>query len=397
MAFVFKRPASLNLNDMRPNECRKIEYKREITTCRPTIEASLKVEGWRGNGERGDYCFAWNFYKINIKREELPPTRSPTSKCDVTADVSCVIQRTGQKCDDLEVPLTQCGEELMTFTFEYCSKETNFDITLIEGDTSGNIDMRNLPKGTMAFIHTEPINIDEFYLSPGYCWPIVVTRPVSTCRSFIDASLKIEGYRGDGGTGDYCFAWDFYRRTIKRPDSPSFPTPSPTKSNSGPSGPTSNPTISSQPTANLCGLPKEVQRRRISAIIDKVSSKKDLDNPNSPQSKAKQWLLFDDSFDSFCPPPCNRDRRDGGVIQRYTIAVFYFATGGESTWRSCGRFSPEVCNPQLTLFQGDPIEIITGNRTWREPVSECLWGGLSCRADTQCLDRIEFGELKKMK
>ncbi len=386
MAFVYRRPVSLDFDDMSPFECRVIKFQREITTCRPTIEASLKVEGWRGDGERGDFCFAWNFYKTTMKREETTPTKSPTSKCDVTADVSCVVQRTGQNCQDLVVPLNECGEETMTFTFEYCNNEINDEISLIEGDTSGVIDMRNLPKGTMAFIHTEPVNIETLYLPPGYCQPIVVTRTVSTCRSHIEASLKVEGWRGEGENGDFCFAWDFYKKKISRGNDSSFPTPNPTRSN------TNNPTISSQPTVNFCGLPKEIQRDRISSILDKVSSRRDFDDPNSPQSKARDWILFEDDFDSFCPPPCNRDRKDGGVIQRYTMAVFYFATGGDIEWRSCGRFSPEDCDPQLTLFEGDPIDIITGNETWLEPVSECFWGGLSCRADTLCLDRIEFGK-----
>ncbi len=153
------------------------------------------------------------------------------------------------------------------------------------------------------------------------------------------------------------------------------------------------PTISVQPTVDFCGIPKDQQRARISAIIDTVSSKADLRNPSSPQSRAREWMLFEDDFDSFCPPPCNRDRKDGGVIQRYTLAVFYFSTGGDEKWKTCGRRSQQACDPQLTLFEGDPIDIISGKETWLEPVSECFWGGLSCREDTECIDRIEFGKL----
>ena len=395
MAFVYKRPVTLDLQEMRPGECRIIKFQRNISTCRPTIDASLKIEGWRGNA-KGDYCYAWDFYRTNIAREEFIPTKSPTSKCDVTAEVSCVVDQTGQNCGNLVVPLDDCGREEMTFTFEYCNTEVFEDVMLIEGNASGNIDMRNLPKGTMAFIHKDPVKLDTFYLPPRSCQSVVVTKAVSTCRSFIDASLKLEGWRGDGGAGNFCYAWNFYRSPMKRDG---FPTPSPTKisidSSSNPSGipKTITPTISSQPTVDFCGLPKDVQRARITSIINSVSSKSILENPNSPQSRARNWILFEDTFDSFCPPPCNRDRTDGGVIQRYTMAVFYFATGGDRTWLSCGRNSPEVCDPQLTLFQGDPIDIITGKETWLEPVSECVWGGLSCRADTQCLDRIEFGKM----
>ncbi len=281
----------------------------------------------------------------------------------------------------------------MTFTFEYCNDEVEEEVNLFLGDTSGVIDMHSLPKGTTAFIHTNPVKINKLDLSPGQCWKITETRSVSTCRPNIDASLKIEGWRGEGNVGDFCFAFEFYRSIIKRDGSSftQFPSSSPNKGPSTPSS-TSTPTVSFQPTFNFCGLPKKDQRARISKIIDSVSTKADLENPDSPQSKARDWILNEDTFDSFCPPPCNRDRRDGGVIQRYVLAVFYFATGGDDAWLSCGRNSQTPCDPTLTLFVGDPIEIISGKKTWLEPVSECYWGGLSCRKDTQCIDRIEFGK-----
>jgi hypothetical protein len=386
MAFTYKRPVDVNVETMFPGECRTITESRYVNTCRPTIEASLKVEGWRGDGDVGDYCFAWDFYKTNIKRVDATPTRSPTSPCDVSASISCVVESTKKPCDQLVVPQSQCSEEDMTFTFEYCSNEFSEGINLREGDTSGFLDMKNLPPGTMSFINIDPVEMNVYYLRPGYCVPIIVTRSVSTCKPTIDASIKIEGWRGDGRAGNFCFAWEFYRSTINRiPLNSLRPTPTPT------TRPSSSPSISLQPTVNFCGIPKIEQRARISAIIDSVSSKSDLQNPNSPQSKAREWILFQDTFDSFCPPPCNRDRKDGGIIQRYTIAVFYFATKGDETWRTCGRKSTEVCDPDLTLFEGD-FDIISGAETWLEPVSECFWGGLSCREDTQCIDRIEFGK-----
>jgi hypothetical protein len=395
MAFVFRRPIELAIEKLPPGVCRTIVAERKFSTCRPTIEASLKVEGWRGAGEVGDYCFAYNFYKTFINRLELAPTRSPTSKCNVSTSITCRVDRTNQSCDKLIVPFEDCGQEDMTFAFEYCNDEVSDDIALRLGDTSGVIDMKNLPTGTTAFIHTNPVRINKLHLSPGECWTITETRSVSTCRPNIDASLKVDGWRGKGAVGDFCFAFEFYRSIIKRDGSPltPFPSPSPSKPEipSVPSS-TSLPSISSQPTVKFCGLPKEDQRAKISQIIDSVSTKADLENPDSPQSKARDWILNEDTFDPFCPPPCNRDRRDGGVIQRYVLAVFYFATGGDDAWLSCGRNSINVCDPTLTLFIGDPVEIISGKKTWLEPVSECYWGGLSCRKDTQCIDRIEFGK-----
>jgi hypothetical protein len=381
MAFVFKRPVTLNFRELFPGECMTIVEKRDVTTCRPSIEASLKVEGWRESRNAGDYCFAWDFYKTTIQRNDFSPTRSPTTSCRVDATVSCLVDRLNAPCENLVVPLEECGEEKMTFTFEYCSSEVLEDINLRLGDTSGEVDMNNLPIGSMAFVHTDSVPISVSHLPPGFCWSETITRFVNTCRPNIDASLKLEGWRGDGEVGDFCFAWDFYRSTIRRLNL-EFPTASPTVA----------PTLSFQPTTNYCGIPKDQQRTKISSIIDSVSLKSDLQNPNSPQSKARNWMLFEDTFDSFCPPPCNRERKDGGIIQRYTMAVFYFATGGDATWQSCGRNSQQSCSPQLTLFESDPIEIVTGDETWLSSVSECIWGGLACREDTQCIDRIEFGE-----
>jgi len=360
MAFIYRNPIDIDISDMAPGECRTFVETRNVNTCRETIEASLKIEGWRGAGNSGDYCYAWDFYNTPIKR----PDNTNNEKCRVSASIACKHSITNQSCDELDVPLNACGEEQMTFDFTYCNNEPTKDIYLDLGDTSGDIDIENLPPGTMALIHTEPVKITQLYLPPNSCATITKKRLVNTCRPNIFASLKVEGWRGNTNSGDFCFAWKFYQATIS----------------------------SSTDTA-LCGIPKEEQRMLMNSIIESVSSPTDLQNPNSPQSKARNWILFEDTFDSFCPPPCNRDGTYGGVIQRYTLAVFYFATAGDETWLSCGRNSKQDCIPNLTWFAGDPNQYISGEATWLEPVSECYWGGLSCKMDTECIDRIEFGKV----
>ncbi len=227
MAFIHTQPVDFDLSDLPPGKCRTVRETKSVNTCWKTIDASLKVEGWRGNGEDGDYCYAWDFYRSNIKRpDNTPPTRAPSPSCAVRSEVSCTQRRTGFPCDYMIIPFDKCGEEELTFTFTYCSLEPTATIRLREGNTSGNIDMESLPPGTMAFIHTQPVDFDLSDLPPGKCRTVRETKSVNTCWKTIDASLKVEGWRGNGEDGDYCFAWDFYRSNIKRPDN--YPTLSPT-------------------------------------------------------------------------------------------------------------------------------------------------------------------------
>jgi len=84
------------------------------------------------------------------------------------------------------------------------------------------------------------------------------------------------------------------------------------------------------------------------------------------------------------------------------MAVFYFSTDG-GTWNECNAAS-DVCDPLevakananctvlangIDVFR---INVIQGTDSWLSPSSECLWGGLACRNDTLCMDRIEFGK-----
>jgi len=114
--------------------------------------------------------------------------------------------------------------------------------------------------------------------------------------------------------------------------------------------------------------------------------------PGTPQNKALEWLVEDDKFSS-CP-------QDPKMVQRYVMAVFYYSTDG-GNWNECNAAS-DVCDPveidsandNCTIL-GDGLDvfdipIVQGTDSWLSPSYECFWGGLSCRADTLCMDRIEF-------
>ena len=304
---------------------------------------------------------AWDFYRSYIKRPGVTFPPSPFVPCSITSDVYCEVDSTGQSCNNLSVPREDCNEqEPMTFTFEYCSNEQTEDVQLIADRTN-------------ALIETVPVqNLDTRDLPPGVCRTRRVRRNINTCKRFFSASLKVEGKRQN--PEDYCFAWDFYRVYIDRPGE--TPAPSPAAERTDP------------PTVECAGITGAEREALIRSIVSTVSDLTALNTPNTPQFRALDWMINIDTYNVFCAADCNRNQQFGGVIQRYTLAVFYFSTNGD-TWLSCGRSSAD-CFPQLSISPNDPIDTFFGSQIWLSSTHECLWGGVSCRTSTECLDRIEF-------
>ena len=103
------------------------------------------------------------------------------------------------------------------------------------------------------------------------------------------------------------------------------------------------------------------EQQKLSEIAKSVSSQKDLQNSASPQYMAYNWLLDEDTFynDVDSMP---REL----VVQRYVLAVFYYATMGHQNW------------------------VATTN--WLQG-SECLdnWFGISCN-DQGNVRTLKFGK-----
>ena len=96
------------------------------------------------------------------------------------------------------------------------------------------------------------------------------------------------------------------------------------------------------------------------------------------------------------------------MIQRYVLAVFYFATEGGG-WDQCNASNdlddPAAiatadadCNRVVTPFgvANDRVGD-TSTRAWLGPVNECQWGGVACwGSDTPqldlCIDQLDFGK-----
>jgi len=95
----------------------------------------------------------------------------------------------------------------------------------------------------------------------------------------------------------------------------------------------------------------------------------------------------------YCP-------QDPKSQQRYTLAVFYYSTDGPN-WNECSAAlncsdPVAVANANANCGRSrvlvDPFNVPTffGTEAWLSPGSECLWGGVECRSDSLCVDRLEF-------
>jgi len=376
---------NLNLSNMTAGSCRRRIVTRPINTCKRFFSAQLKVQGLRG-GRNNDYCYAYDFYRTNIARfdrdltsQPTPalqpsPAQGPSTKCEISAKVSCTVDATGESCDDLEVAFDDCSVATpMTFQFQYCNVEQFSFIDLFEDNR------------TEALIETISVDdIDKTNMNPGECRTFSERRLINTCKRYFSASLKVQGLR-NGTPNDYCYDYDFYRSFIQRPPgitkSPSFRA-------------TNVPSISMTPSAapSTCIVSLAERESRIRTIINDISDPNAFLDPNSPQSRARDWLIFQDTYDVFCANACSRsgDPASAGVYQRYSLAVFYFSMNGDTDWMMCGRNSVDQCIPRLTNINNDVVPTFADNEIWLSGVSECLWGGLACKTETRCLDRIEF-------
>ena len=140
--------------------------------------------------------------------------------------------------------------------------------------------------------------------------------------------------------------------------------------------------VETAPPTNSCGLTPSERESQIRDNLSGISFPELFDQANTPQAKALNWIIADD-VSQLCPD-------DASLVQRYTLAVFYFATNGDN-WNECSapvEYDPAIidlanieCNLTTTnatdLFPTD----IRGTNAWLTPDSECLWGGVSCYAE----------------
>jgi hypothetical protein len=138
--------------------------------------------------------------------------------------------------------------------------------------------------------------------------------------------------------------------------------------------PTSSPNASPTSHPATCGMSPEERSTRILAVLDTVADPILLRDPTSIQGKAANWLIGEDEL-LVCPD-------DEKLIQRFALAVIYFATNGDA-WLQCS------ANPLATDFCGLEDPFIGASR-FLSAENECEWAGIKCDAQL-CVTEVEFG------
>jgi hypothetical protein len=108
-------------------------------------------------------------------------------------------------------------------------------------------------------------------------------------------------------------------------------------------------------------------QRAIAIYLDiaELSGEGMLDDLESNQAKALQWIIYTDAL-QVCP-------EDSNVLQRYILAILYFSTNGDA-WNECTQARETICT-------GEPF--LSGT-------NECQWGGISCDSQGQ-VTKINIG------
>eukprot|EP00978_Attheya_sp_CCMP212_P001284 scaffold2665_cov64-Attheya_sp.AAC.1 len=125
----------------------------------------------------------------------------------------------------------------------------------------------------------------------------------------------------------------------------------------------------------------------------KISSIEKLNDPNSAQFKAAQWIQFED------PQQLGVDADN--LLQRYALVVMYFSLQENGAWFFCGANDssdkdPDLCTGQIVVGVGDDprdpndniYEELEDEAKWLTAESECFWFGVYCNDMT--VDVIEI-------
>jgi hypothetical protein len=102
------------------------------------------------------------------------------------------------------------------------------------------------------------------------------------------------------------------------------------------------------------------RQQEINDICVSISGQELIDDMYSPQRKAQKWIVYEDNEFKNSNEPLNRD----AVVQRYVLAILYYATNGplwtDNNWLKGGECRDEwtgiKCNNQnqiLSLFLGN--------------------------------------------
>jgi hypothetical protein len=148
-------------------------------------------------------------------------------------------------------------------------------------------------------------------------------------------------------------------------------------------------TMVTDPTLTHCnGITAEERVEQLLQILgaatDSIVNLPDDDDDEkvsiTAQGQATEWLLNEDEY-HVCPD-------DGKLIQRWTLAVMYFATGGDE-WFQCRRGGSSAATTTTTTDRCGSNAPFVGRERFLSATNECEWAGIFCMDG--CVTEIEFG------
>jgi len=107
--------------------------------------------------------------------------------------------------------------------------------------------------------------------------------------------------------------------------------------------------------------PSSARTREIKTLLLTISDADALNNEDSPQGKAYDWVNFGDPID----PQLRPGKDDDQIIQRYTLGVLYFAINGDNWYDSTG---------------------------WLGGTSECEWNGVRCSSSVVTATTLDLND-----
>uniref|UniRef100_A0A7S4VGA5 L domain-like protein n=1 Tax=Ditylum brightwellii TaxID=49249 RepID=A0A7S4VGA5_9STRA len=119
----------------------------------------------------------------------------------------------------------------------------------------------------------------------------------------------------------------------------------------------------------VCGVSQETRAVQIFEILRTVSNPNDLENPNTPEGQAFDWIVFDDDL-FLCPD-------NATLTQRYVMAVLYYATDGDN-WTICSNTEEGTSNCGIVTGDISSGFNFESRPAYLTAVSECEWFGNSC-------------------
>ena len=158
--------------------------------------------------------------------------------------------------------------------------------------------------------------------------------------------------------------------------SSNVPSSAPEGPSIAPSTPSPSEPASDQPIR--CGIPDNELFPTILEKLEEVSDPTLLLDPSSPQGKAINWLVYEDTA-LLCPN--EQYGCPNRLEQRYALAVTYFSTGGDQ-WSKCKR-SDENCGTEIPFKSKNETNFLSGNH-------ECTWAGIDCLELSNCVNDINF-------